>query len=116
MDSDQSRETTVKLNMLLAALLVMVAGCKGPNVQQVQQQEAAPVNCATAEGDLRTLQSEKVSAAKQAADGVSAIAPIGLVANAATGQEKGKLMIASGDYNKMIDQKIAQIKSTCGIN
>jgi len=24
-------------------------------------------------------------------------------------------MIASGDYNKMIDQKIAQIKSTCGI-
>jgi hypothetical protein len=92
-----------------------VAGCKGPNVQEVQQQEAAPVNCATAEGDLRTLQSEKVSTAKQIADGVSAIAPIGLVANAATGQERGKVMIASGDYNKMIDQKIAQIKSTCGI-
>jgi len=35
-----------------------------PNVQAVQQQEAAPVNCATAESDLKTLQSEKVSTAK----------------------------------------------------
>ena len=39
---------------------VLVAGCQGPNVQEVEKQEAAPVNCATAEGDLRTLQSEKV--------------------------------------------------------
>ena len=101
--------------ILLAAVVVLAAGCQGPNVQQVQQQEAAPVNCATAEGDLRTLQSEKISTAKQIADGVTAITPIGLVAGAATGTEKGKLQMASGDYNKAIDQKIAQIKSTCGI-
>jgi hypothetical protein len=49
------------------------------------------------------------------ADGVTAITPVGLVAGAATGTEKGKLQIASGDYNNMIDQKIVQIKSTCGI-
>jgi hypothetical protein len=48
-------------------------------------------------------------------DGVTAITPVGLVAGTATGKEKGKLQIASGDYNKMIDQKIVQIKSTCGI-
>ena len=101
--------------ILLAAFVVLAAGCQGPNVKQVQQQEAAPVNCATAEGDLRTLQSEKISTAKQIADGVTAITPIGLVAGAATGTEKGKLQMASGDYNKAIDQKIAQIKSTCGI-
>jgi hypothetical protein len=100
---------------LSIALVVFAVGCKGPNVAAVQQQEAAPVNCATAAGDLRTLQSEKVSTAKQIADGVTAITPIGLVAGAATGTEKGKLQIASGDYNTMIDQKIAQIKSTCGI-
>ena len=100
---------------MLAALVVIATGCKGPNVQAVQQQEAAPVNCATAESDLKTLQSEKVSTAKQIADGVTAITPIGLVAGAATGTEKGKLQIASGDYNQMIDQKIVQIKSTCGI-
>ena len=105
----------MRSNLALVALVILVTACKGPNVAAVQQQEAAPVNCATAESDLRTLQSEKVSTAKQIADGVTAITPIGLVAGAATGTEKGKLQIASGDYNKMIDQKIAQIKSTCGI-
>jgi hypothetical protein len=105
----------MKNNLVLAALVVLVTACQGPNVAEVQQQEAAPVNCATAEGDLRTLQAEKVSTAKMIADGVTSITPVGLVAGAATGTEKGKLQIASGDYNKMIDQKIAQIKSTCGI-
>lgn len=101
--------------MLLAVVVVLAAGCKGPNVQEVQQQEAAPVNCATAEGDLKTLQSEKVSTAKQIADGVTAITPIGLVAGVATGTEKDKAQIASGKYNEMIDQKIAQIKAACGL-
>ena len=102
---------------ILAALVIVVAaGCQSqPNVQQVEKQVAAPVNCATAEGDLRSLQSEKVSTAKAIADGVTAITPIGLVAGAATGQEKNKLQIASGKYNEMIDQKIVQIKTTCGI-
>ena len=95
---------------------VVVAGCQSqPNVQQVDRQVAAPVNCATAEGDLRALQSEKVSTAKAIADGVTAITPIGLVAGAAKGTEKTKLQIASGQYNNMIDEKIVQIKTTCGI-
>jgi hypothetical protein len=105
----------MKTSIPFVLSIVLLAGCQGPNVQQVQQQEAAPVNCATAEGDLRVLQSEKVSTAKMIEDGVTAITPVGLVAGTATGKEKGKLQIASGDYNKMIDQKIAQIKSTCGI-
>jgi hypothetical protein len=105
----------MKTKLMLVAFVLAAAGCKGPNVQAVQQQEAAPVNCTTAESDLKTLQSEKVSTAKQIEDGVTAITPIGLVAGAATGTEKGKLQIASGDYNQMIDQKIVQIKSTCGL-
>jgi hypothetical protein len=105
----------MKTSIPFVLSIVLLAGCQGPNVQQVQQQEAAPVNCATAEGDLRVLQSEKVSTAKMIEDGVTAITPVGLVVGTATGKEKGKVQIASGDYNKMIDQKIAQIKSTCGI-
>ncbi len=105
----------MKTTLMLAGLVLTLAGCKGPNVEAVQQQEAAPVNCTTAESDLKTLQAEKVSTAKQIEDGVTAITPIGLVAGAASGTEKGKLQIASGDYNEMIDQKVVQIKSTCGI-
>jgi uncharacterized protein (UPF0254 family) len=105
----------MKLNVVSVVLVVLVAGCQGPNVQEVQKQEAAPVNCATAEGDLRTLQSEKASTAKMIEDGVTAVTPVGLVVGTATGKEKGKMQVATGDYNKMIDQKVAQIKTTCGI-
>ena len=58
---------------------------------------------------------EKVSTGRAIADGVTAITPIGLVAGTAAGTEKTKLQIASGQYNEMIDQKIVQIKTTCGI-
>jgi len=36
---------------------------------------------------------------------------IGLI----TGTEETKTQVASGEYNQMIDQRIAQIKQTCGI-
>ena len=101
--------------ILLGLAVLGVTACQPPITQAEKQQLAAPVNCATAEGDLRALQAEKVSTAKQIAEGVSAITPIGLVAGAATGTEGEKMQVASGDYNKMLDQKIAEIKSTCGI-
>jgi len=46
---------------------------------------------------------------------VSAIVPIGLVAGVATGTEGTKAQVASGDYNKMLDAKIAEIKQECGL-
>jgi hypothetical protein len=32
-----------------------------------------------------------------------------------TGTEKEKVEVATGEYNKMIDKRIAEIKETCGI-
>src|SRR5262249_33050904 len=100
-----------------AAALVVLAlgGCQPPITQAEKQQLAPPVTCATAEGDVQTLQSEKARVGKQILEGVSAVTPIGLVAGAATGTESEKMQVASGDYNQMIDQKIVQIKTTCGI-
>jgi len=95
--------------------VLCLSGCQPPISQSEKQQLAAPVNCSTAEGDLRALQAEKVHVGKQILEGVSAIAPIGLVAGAATGTEGEKMQVASGDYNEMLDQKIAEIKTTCGI-
>jgi len=61
------------------------------------------------------LQSEKAHVASQILAGVTAIQPAGAVLSVATGTEKAKLEVASGEYNKMIDQKIATIKKTCGM-
>ncbi len=74
-----------------------------------------PVNCATAHNDLQTLEAEKVNAAQQVASGVNAIAPSGVVTGILTGTESTKISVASGDYNKAIDNRIEQIKMECGI-
>ena len=102
-----------------AGLAVGLAGCASEYKQEAKQEQAAknmPVNCATAKGDIAMLQSEKESAAKQAATGVSAFTPVGAVAGFLSGTEGEKAQIASGDYNKALEQAITRIKTTCGIS
>ncbi len=74
-----------------------------------------PVNCATAEGDLRLLNHEKVNVAERIAEGVTALAPAGIVIGLITWTEPTKYRVATGKYNDMIDKRIAEIKQTCGL-
>lgn len=106
----------MKSYLIVACAALAAAGCTSPITKQDQQSMAAPINCATAPGDLRMLQSEKANVGKEIANGVSAIFPIGLVINAADKQEKARFEIGTGEYNKRLDNKIAEIKATCGIN
>jgi len=46
---------------------------------------------------------------------VKSILPISLVVNVASGTEGDQAKVASGEYNKMIDNKIAEIKQQCGM-
>jgi len=100
--------------MFGAALLALLAGCA---YQYKEQEKAAkqPINCATAEGDLRMLASEKANLAEQIAMGVTAIVPVGLVIGVVTMTEGTKFRVATGEYNNMIDARIAEIKTTCGV-
>jgi hypothetical protein len=105
--------TLVISAIILSTLLIACASSETTKKGEMDAKKA--VNCATAEGDIRALQSEKVHASQQIADGVTAIVPIGLVAGLVTGTEGGKAKVASGDYNRMLDAKIAEIKQSCGI-
>jgi len=104
----------MKKILLTVLAIVLVAAC-APITQQEKQSLAKPINCATAEGDLRVLQSEKTNVAQEIANGVTAIVPAGAVIGIISGTETDKFKVASGDYNKMIDQKIAEIKQKCGL-
>ena len=63
--------------------------------KKTEKEMIQPINCATAAGDLRALQSEKAS----------------LV----TGTEGAKMSVATGEYGKMINQRIAEIKQKCNV-
>ena len=94
----------------LVTMWVSVSG--GCAMQQkkvlAELQHPGPVDCSTAQGDLRLLQSETV-------EGASAIYPAGAIVGIPAGTEGTKLKVALGEYDEAIDARIAQIKETCGI-
>jgi hypothetical protein len=109
----------ISTGVCVLTLAAMIAGCASEYKKEEKAataSEAKPINCATAEGDLRALNAEKISTAQAAAAGVTAIVPIGLVAGLVTGSEGAKAKMGTGEYNKALDAKIAEIKSTCHIS
>ena len=95
--------------------ILALSGCAMQFKQDEQAAKQQPIHCATAQGDLRVLQSEKANVVEQIAMGVTSIYPAGLVLGLLTGTEGTKIQVATGEYNKMLDQKIAEIRSTCGL-
>ena len=99
---------------LAVCLMISLTACASKQ-KKVEQEMKQPINCAIAEGDIRALGHEKVHVAQQIAEGVSSIVPASLVVGLVTGTEKTKMEVGTGDYNEMIDKRIAEIKKTCGI-
>jgi hypothetical protein len=106
-----SRKTVAAI---LGTLLVSGCALKQKEVMHTVD-NPAPVNCATAEGDLRVLQSEKTNVAEQIAEGVTSLTPAGAALGILTLTETTKWKVAVGEYNKMIDKRMAQIKAECGL-
>ena len=100
--------------VMVLGLAVLVSGC-AMGYKKTEESMEQPINCATAEGDLRVLEQEKVNTAQQIAAGVTSIAPIGLVGGIITGTAGTKYRVATGKYNEMIDKRMAEIKATCGV-
>jgi hypothetical protein len=96
--------------------LALSSGCAYQE-KQVEQglKQSTSINCATAEGDLRVLQSEKANVLQRIAEGATAVYPASAIMGTAMGVEGTKLSVASGEYNKMIDTRMAEIKATCGV-
>ncbi len=108
-----------KLSLLVGVLLL--AGCGDPISQEAKQLKAKPVNCADAKEDIATLKAERASVLKRVGAGARFVIPVAAVVNLfQEGTGKGHIVkdrsaVASGDYNKAIDAKIAEIKSTCNV-
>ena len=101
--------------------LLLLAGCGDPISKEAQQMTAKPVSCSTARYDIVALESEKASVLKRVGAGARFIIPVAAVVNIfEEGSGHGNVVkdrsaVASGDYNKAIEAKIAEIKSTCNV-
>ena len=109
----------MKATLPVIVLLTLFTGCsaQAPAPQaQVQANLAKPVDCSTAAADIQTLTSEKARTSQEIEDGASSIIPIGAVAHMFGGSEKDSLEIGTGEHNKKLDAKIAEIQTQCNIN
>ena len=100
--------------VLMVALVILVTGCSD-KYKKAEKQMKQPINCATAEGDIRLLMHEKAHVTDEIESGVTAIVPAGAVVGIVTKTEGTKAKVATGEYNKMIDKRIAEIKAQCGV-
>ena len=102
----------------IASLLAFacLGGCAMQQKKDMQEASTAlPVDCRTAEGDIRILQNEKAYLVERAAEGFSAVTPAGAILGVLTGTELTKLEVAIGVYDQKLDERIAQIKTECGL-
>ena len=102
------------LAVILGALLI--GGCAMHQKKVMHTlKNPAPVNCATAEGDLRVLQSEKTHVAGQILEGITSLTPAGAALGSRTLTATTKCKVAVGAYNKMTDKRLAKLKAEAGL-
>ena len=105
----------LKKIILLGCVVMLMPSCAVFKQKEVMEEMEEPINCDTAEGDIRILQQEKAHVAQQIVAGVGSIMPAGIVIGIVTRTQKTKMRVAVGKYDKMIDERIAEIKETCGV-
>lgn len=108
----------MKIFTFFVLLTSLLAGCStsAPAPQkQVQANLSRPIDCSTAAADIKTLNAEKARTSQEIEDGAGSIIPIGAVAHLFGGSEKESFEIGTGEYNKKLDTKIAEIKQKCNL-
>ncbi len=112
--TDQHYSLSVSCPWLIVCGILSAVAC-APFSDGPKQTLNETVNCQTAEGDLRSLEHERIKVAEQLANGVTAIHPTDLVVGVVTGIEGDKPKIAIDRYNEMINKKEAEIRAACGL-
>jgi hypothetical protein len=93
--------------------VILLAGCH-TIPQKAKDDLAKPIDCSTADEDIATLEKERASAGKKLGAGVNMIMPASAVVGILSGDYSDRVKVASGQYNKDIEKKIAEIKAACG--
>ena len=102
-------------NFITLLIIVVLLPACAMQYKKTEQAMKQPTNCATAEGDIAMLEQEKTHLAQQIAAGATMITPAGIVIGVVTGTTEARMNVATGEYNKMIDERIAEIKAVCGL-
>lgn len=105
----------MKKLVVLFAILALGAACARSIPDQAKADLAKPIDCATAEADIQTLEDEKASVAKQISAGMRSVVPAAAVMGILRLEYRDRVKVAAGVYNKDLQAKIDEIKQKCGM-
>lgn len=105
--------------LLSASLVVLLAACASDS-KPTTQALSDDINCATAEGQLRVLRSEKIHTEGLMSNDQATYMTPGVLGVGAGGQVELEAGLVGGtmlpsDYNSFLDRKIELIKEKCGL-
>jgi hypothetical protein len=111
----QPEELSMKWLPLMAGLALLATACASQSDDRSMAQ-SGQINCATAEADIRVLESEKTHAMTQLEGGGRTIVPSELVTEPEfqSGDIADGSMDAS-EYHEYLDNRVQQIRTTCGL-
>ncbi|HTY78514.1 MAG TPA: hypothetical protein VMI34_11910 [Candidatus Bathyarchaeia archaeon] len=102
---------------MVASMLVavtLVTGC-AQKYQKVEESLQQPINCSAAREDIQTLQNAKVSKTEEATAGLSYALPTTIFVGILTGTGGAKYDVGTGEFNRKIDERIAEIREQCKV-
>ena len=102
--------------ILLSACMHRENHSPRPTITEAEQASLDKrVNCATARQDIATLEDEKASVGRRALAGVRSVIPFSAAAGILLGDYRDRVEVATGSYNEALENKILEIRTTCGI-
>ena len=110
--------------VLFASMTLLLTACGQTVSDNAKNQLSKDVDCSTAKQDVTALKKERASTLKRFGTGVQYVFPVAVAVNIfrsynqdGTSEEfyTDRERVLTGEYNKAIDAKIAEIKKVCGV-
>ncbi len=107
----------IRIRPIALGLVVAVSalGCAS-KYAKVEESFAQPIDCQSAQSDIAALEADKASKAAQAAEGMKFALPTTIIMGTITGTAGAEYEVGTGEYNRKIDERIGNIKSTCKLD
>ena len=103
------------LLMLAIIALFFLSGCASAvkRHEQVQRHLNKAVDCAQAHLDIATLELQKTTTREKLVNGVASVLPTSILLNVILGEYGSRVAIATGAFDRTVDNKINAIESDC---
>ncbi len=94
--------------LVLVCAAVVLSGCAAP--MRMREIEAVTAHCGNVSHQIKMLEDEKAKNDNRLLAGIQSVAPAGIAFNIVRGTFGRNVMIATGEWAKAIDIKLAQLQ------